>query len=113
MNADLWVTLISAVLGSGALTAVITAAITAHSERKKAAAQVSAAEARVASAERQALMMLTLDSLQARCRAIIATGSRTQTDTQQIIIQHDVYKALKGHGWADALFTSAMELPLV
>lgn len=113
MTANLWVTLISAVLGSGALTAVITAAITAHSERKKAAAQVSAAEARVASAERQALMMLTLDSLQARCRAIIVKGSRTQTDTQQIIIQHDIYKALNGDGWADALFTSAMELPIV
>lgn len=113
MTVNLWVTLISAVLGSGALTAVVTAALTAHRERKKAAAQVSAAEARAASAERQALMMLTLDSLQARCRAIIAKGSRTQTDTQQIIIQHDIYKTLNGDGWADALFTSAMELPLV
>ena len=68
MTVNLWVTLISAVLGSGALTAVVTAALTAHRERKKAAAQVSAAETRAASAERQALMMLTLDSLQARCR---------------------------------------------
>lgn len=58
-------------------------------------------------------MMLTLDSLQARCRAIIAKGGRTQTDTQQIIIQHDIYKALNGDDWADALFTSAMELPIV
>lgn len=28
-------------------------------------------------------------------------------------IQHDIYKALNGDGWADALFTSAMELPIV
>ncbi len=73
MTVNLWVTLISAVLGSGALTAVVTAALTAHRERKKAAAQVSAAEARAASAERQALMMLTLDSLQARCRPFVPT----------------------------------------
>lgn len=35
MTASLWITLISAVLGSGALTAVVTAALTAHRERKK------------------------------------------------------------------------------
>lgn len=40
MTVNLWVTLISAMLGSGALTAVVTAALTAHRERKKAAAQV-------------------------------------------------------------------------
>ena len=28
-------------------------------------------------------------------------------------LQQDIYKALNGDGWADALFTSAMELPIV
>lgn len=33
--------------------------------------------------------------------------------SQVCCIQHDIYKALNGDGWADALFTSAMELPTV
>lgn len=108
MTAQLWITLAAAVLGSGGLTAIITYFLTERTERKKR----TAANASRETAMCDAVMLLTLDSLQERCRRVIDRDGRTDAETQQIIRQYSTYKALNGDGWADELYSAAIKTPL-
>ena len=120
MNAQLMVSLICAVLGSGGFTAVITYVLASRKERKIAAQQQ--AEERKRNEEkdnkdheamREAIMLLMLGELQTWCRNIINAQYRTLYETAQLVKAYNCYKALGGDGWADKLFDDAMKQPLV
>ncbi|MBQ9377112.1 MAG: hypothetical protein IJU05_04855 [Schwartzia sp.] len=109
MTAQLWITLVCAVIGSGGFTALVTYMLTSRREHKaKAAINVQQDKAM-----RDAVMMLVLSELQARCRSIIAAGRRTTVETKQLFKLRSIYKALGGDGWADELYNAAMETPLI
>lgn len=109
MTVQLWITLAAAILGSGSLTAVVTYFLTERGKRKKKAEADNACE----TAMRNALMFLTLDSLQEQCRGMISRGRRTEAETQQIILRYRTYKDLHGDGWADEIYNAVMQTPLI
>lgn len=120
MNAQLVVSLICAILGSGGFTAVITYVLASRKERKIAEEQ--RAKERKESEEkenhdyaamREALMLLMLGELQSWCRNIVNTQHRTLEETAQLVRAYNCYKALGGDGWADKLFDDAMKQPLI
>lgn len=109
MTVQNWITLAAAILGSGGLTAIVTYFLTERSERKRKIKADNAREAAMC----DALMFLTLDSLQERCRSIVSRGRRTEAETQQIILRYRTYKGLHGNGWADELYNAVMQTPLI
>lgn len=109
MTPQLWVTLICAVLGSGGVTAIITYILTERKERKV----VSSAHIARQKAIGEAVMLLVLSELQARCMRIINAGKRTAIESKQLIKFREAYKANGGDGWADDLYEAAMEQPIV
>lgn len=119
MNAQLIVSLICAILGSGGFTAVVTYVLASRKERKIAEKQriedrknAEEKESRDYAAMREALMLLMLGELQSWCRNIINAQYRTLEETAQLVKAYNCYKALGGDGWADKLFDDAMKQPL-
>lgn len=109
MTTQLWVTLIVAIIGSGGFTAFITYILTERKERKAASGAHMARQQAIG----EAVMMLVLSELQIRCRTIISAKHRCTVESKQLIKLRNCYKALGGDGWADDLYNSAMEQPLV
>lgn len=120
MNAQLIVSLVCAVLGSGGFTAVITYVLASRKERKEAAKQRKEEIEKLAkrndedrAAMREALMLLTLGELENWCRNIVNAQHRTLEETARLVKAYNCYKALGGDGWADKLFEDAMRQPLI
>ena len=120
MNAQLIVSLICAILGSGGFTAVVTYVLASRKERQIAEKRriedrknAEEKESRDYAAMREALMLLMLGELQSWCRNIINAQCRTLDETAQLVKAYNCYKALGGDGWADKLFDDAMKQPLI
>ncbi len=90
-----------AIIGSGSLSAIVTAAINAMQNRGKKK-----------SAERTALMCLLDDKLGYLTEKYITRGSITFDERRRIVEIHRAYKALGGNGYYNELMQRVDALPI-
>lgn len=90
-----------AIIGSGALSAVVSAAVQLLCERKRNLSKFE-----------KGMRLLLLSTIKRDGKELVANGKITKKDYDAFSATYNAYKSLGGDGWADKIMSEINDLPI-